>query len=123
MPDSPFSSPPRPPTPPTATEEWSGITAGDLGYKAVYWTDDKKTALRFRAIVGWITFSNRALHLTVPTHNFAAIVMGEHWLPSAAGNVALYHCIAPKDATDEEILAKFPAAGGTPTPQGTGGVN
>jgi hypothetical protein len=107
---------PEPPPPPLSTEEWSGISSGDLGFKAVYWTDANKTALVSRPILGWITFSNRLLQNAIPRHGFAAVVAGDNWLPALAGWVPNHHCIAPKDATDEEILAKFPPS--KPFPQG-----
>lgn len=119
MSDSPVPSPPK--LPPPFVEQWSSICLGNLGYKAVFWTDDKKTALTSRPILGWVTYSSRPLASVVPTHGFAAVVMGDHWLPAAAINVPLHYCIAPLDATDEAILAKFPP-GGPPAPQGIGGV-
>jgi hypothetical protein len=120
MSDSPVPSP-KPPLP--FVEQWSSICLGDLGYKAVFWTDDKKTAFTSRSILGLITYSSRPLANVVPSHGFAAVVMGDNWLPAAAINVPLHYCIAPLDATDEAILAKFPPpAGGAPIPQGIGGV-
>lgn len=102
-------------------EKWSAISQGDLGFKAVYWADDTKTTLIARPILGWMTYDSRRADSTIPTHGFVPLVMGDHWLPVMVGVPPRHHCVAPKDATDEQILAKFPAAG-PPTPQGVGGV-
>lgn len=105
MADDPSSRPPTPPLPPVpATEEWSGISPGDLGMKAVYWKDEAKTGFTFRPIIGWITFGSRKLTDAVPTHGFAAIVIADWWLPALATGIKGHACIAPKDATDEEII-------------------
>lgn len=92
------------PTPPPP-EMWSGITAGDLGLKAVYWTGGTaEDGLTFRPIVGWITFNTigPASPPYVP-HGFAAIVISDAWLPTLASAVAGFQGVAPKDASNEVI--------------------
>ena len=113
-PAPPPSLPPRP-----FIEQWSAMTPGDFGYKAVYWTDEKKTAFEYREIIGWVVYGTRPAESLIPMHGFAAIVRGPQWVPVASVNVPNLHCIAPKEATDEEILAKFPPKAGAPVQSGT----
>lgn len=115
---------PKVPSPPEVVpsiEEWSGISPGDLGLKAVYWTDDTCTAIVSRPIVGWITYAGRRLTDVLTNRGFAAIVIADFWVPVLAGAVPRFVGIAPKDKSDEEIIARmreWGAGGGSPQPQG-----
>lgn len=107
-------TPPPPPIP--SVEQWSAISQGDLGLKAVYWEDAAKTSITSRSIVGWITWTNRKLPDVVPFNGFAAIVIGDNWMPAAAQNLPGYACIAPNGATEEEIIARLREWGAAPNP-------
>ena len=122
MADDPKSTPP--PAPHVhfpLVEEWSSISQGDLGLRAVYWTDDHKTAIASRTIVGWITFLSRRITDVLPNRGFAAIVIGDNWLPVLATSIPRSVCIAPKDVSDERVLERLLGewkAGPNPAPSG-----
>jgi hypothetical protein len=123
MPDEPKPAPPPSPEIPRIFE-WTSMSQGDLGMKAVYWTDETKTTFKSRPIVGWLTFSVRSLESALPFNHFSGIVINDNWVPAPVGALRNLYCIAPKDATDDEILAKFPPSGPSapPIPQGVGGT-
>lgn len=117
------------PTPPPHVHlpsviEWSGISQGDLGLKAMYWTDDTKTSVTSLPIVGWISFSNKKVTDIVPINGFAPVVVSEEgWWPILASAVPRYACIAAKNASDEEILARINKWGMGPNPGPSGLAN
>lgn len=88
-------------------EEWSSISPGDLGLRAIFWQDDSKTSITSRPIVGWVTFVARMVTDVIPKNGFAAVVIADWWLPALASLIPRYACIAPKDATDAEVLARM----------------
>jgi hypothetical protein len=105
MADAPPKDPPPPAPPPLPSiEHWSAISQGDLGLKAVYWTDDKKVAIISRPIVGWVSYTVRRVTDILQERGFAAVVITDRWFPTIASFLPRYFCIAPKDAPDDEII-------------------
>jgi hypothetical protein len=123
MADDPKSVPPAPHVHFPLVEEWSSISQGDLGLKAMYWTDDSKTALTSRPIVGWITFGSKRVIDVVPKSGFAAVVIADNWMPAVVGAVPRHACIAPKDAANDQIIAKMAEWGAKPNPAPSGLTN
>jgi hypothetical protein len=126
MADEEKNESPAPPTIPSV-EDWSAISQGDLGLKAVYWTDETKTAIMSRPIVGWVTYGTREATQAIPRHGFAAVVIAPWWLPVLAGAIPNHACIAPKDANDQEILTRMRewaggSKSGSSSQQGGGGM-
>lgn len=118
MADTPKSAPP--PAPHVhlpSVIEWSSISQGDLGLKAMYWTDDTKTSVTSLPIVGWISYSNKKVTDIVPINGFAPVVVSEEgWWPALASAVPRYACIASKKASDEDILTRINKWGMGPNP-------
>jgi hypothetical protein len=108
--------PPAPPAQLPLVEQWSSISQGDLGLKAMFWTDENKTALTSRPIVGWITYGSKRVVDVIPNNGFLPIIIADNWLPAFMGAVPYAACVAPKEASDEEILAKMAQWGPKPNP-------
>ena len=103
---------------------WSSISQGDLGLKAMYWTDDSKTSVTSIPIVGWITYSNRKVTDVAGFNGFEPIVVSdEGWWPTLAKSLPRYACIAAQGATEEEVIAKIHKWGMGPNPGPSGLAN
>jgi len=79
-------------------EEWSAISPGDLGLKAVFQASEGME-VTFRQIVGWVTYNGRDPGLSLAKSGFLPVVVGDHTYPIAAHLVSGYIGTLPNDIT------------------------
>lgn len=104
--------------------QWSSISQGDLGLKAMCWTDDSKTSVTSIPIVGWISYSNKKVTEVTAFNGFEPVVVSDDgWWPTLAKSLPHYACIAPQGAADDEIIARIQKWGRGPNPSPSGPPN
>ena len=96
------------------SEQWSAFSQGDLGLKAVYWTDQQGGDVVSRPIIGWVTWN--ATNSLIPTdpaqHGLAALVLDDRYWPVPANYTPKYAGVFPTGMSSEDVRRKIEEWGG-----------
>jgi hypothetical protein len=84
-------------------ESWSAIVPVDFGLKAGYQADDGTVS--FRAIIGWVTATQRDPMSTTGDPFFVPIALGELFFPTFAALLPGFLGVFPENVSDAEALA------------------